>query len=109
MENYQIMEEEVCLLLQQHASSVYAKEILAPKVAKTSLMMNHLYEDLGFKSRTQMGAFMKENFSNLAQQKPKEILWKKFIYDSIGKVAPACADCSDSLTCFKCILQEASA
>lgn len=109
MDAYKIMEEEVSTLLQEHASSSYAKEILAPKIAQASLMMNHLYEDLGFDSRTQMGKFMKENFLTLAQMKPKDTLWKKFIYDTIGKVAPACAGCSDFLTCFKCLLEEASA
>jgi nitrogen fixation protein NifQ len=109
MDEYKIMEEEVCSLLQKHASSTHAKEILAPKIAQTSLMMNHLYEDLGFESRTQMGKFMKENFLTLAEIKPKDTLWKKFMYDSIGKVAPACAGCSDAVNCFKCLLEEASA
>ena len=52
---------------------------------------------------------MMKNFPTLAKQKPKEKLWKKFIYDEIGQVAPACADCSDQLTCFSCLVSELSA
>ena len=107
--NLEIMETEVRDLLQEYAVNWHAKHVLAPWVARESLKMNHLYEDLGFKSRTQMGKFMKKNFPSLASQKPKDKLWKKFIYDEIGKVAPACATCDDQATCFRCIMQEMSA
>jgi len=106
---HRIMHDKVLALLQEHASDTYAAMVLAPWVAFESLAMNHLYEDLGFKSRTEMGAFMKRHFTSLAEQKPKEKLWKKFIYDTIGEIAPACATCDDQATCFKCILQELSA
>lgn len=89
-------------LLLLHASTKEAKEELAQKVALKSLEANHLYQDLGFESRTQMGKFMKKNFSSLDELKPKDSLWKKFIYDSIGAVAPACALCDDNITCFSC-------
>ncbi len=95
--------------LATHAINGYAEFILAPHVARVSLEMGHLYEDLGFKSRTQMGKFMTKNFPTLAAQKPKDKLWKKFLYDEIGAVAPACATCNDQLTCFTCIMKEISA
>jgi nitrogen fixation protein NifQ len=97
-----VLEKKVCELLINHASSEYAKNELAPHVAKVSLMMNHLYQDLGFRNRFEMGMFMKKNFSALAQKKPKTILWKKYIYDSVGEVAPACENCKDSVNCFAC-------
>jgi nitrogen fixation protein NifQ len=109
MNDLKLMETEICDLLRAHAITPRARNVLAPWVARESLKMNHLYEDLGFTSRTQMGAFMKEHFPELAAQKPKDKLWKKFLYDAIGKVAPACATCDDQATCFKCILQEMSA
>ena len=104
-----VMEQEVLELLQRHAVNHYVATVLAPWVAYESLKMNHLYEDLGFKSRTEMGRFMKKNFPTLAASKPKDKLWKKFLYDAIGKIAPACATCDDQATCFKCILAEMSA
>jgi len=103
------MYESVKELLEQHAVNDHAKTVLAPMVAKHSLEMNHLYEDMGFKSRTEMGRFMKVNFPTLAEEKPKEKLWKKYIYDCIGEVAPACATCDDQINCFTCIIKELSA
>lgn len=96
------MEAKVIALLQRYAKDAYAHDEIAPLVAKRSLMMNHLYQDLGFASRTQMGTFMKEHFPALSAQKPKDKLWKKYIYDEIGEVAPACASCADQINCFVC-------
>jgi nitrogen fixation protein NifQ len=103
------MYQAVLALLVSHSADIYAREEIAPLVAAKSLEMNHMYEDLGFESRTQMGKFMKTHFPTLAKQKPKDKLWKKYLYDSIGKVAPACATCDDQLTCFSCIIKEMSA
>lgn len=96
------MQNKVTRLLSLYAQNEYSKKHIAPLVARKSLLPNHLYEDLGFSSRTQMGKFMKLHFPRLANNKPKEKLWKKYIYDLIGEVAPACASCSDSVTCFSC-------
>lgn len=109
IKEHETMYEEVKALLVAHAADSYAREEIAPLVAAKSLEMNHMYEDLGFESRTQMGKFMKTHFPTLAEQKPKEKLWKKYLYDRIGKIAPACATCDDQLTCFACIVKEMSA
>lgn len=69
-------------------------------------MMNHLYEDLALPNRFVMGVFMKKNFPELAAQKPKNILWKKYIYDKINMVAPACYECKDQINCFACMLAD---
>jgi len=96
------LEEKVKALLIKHAKDDFAKNEIAPHVAKTSLMMGHLYQDLMLRNRFEMGQYMKKYFPTLAQIKPKDILWKKFIYDSIGEVAPACASCKDQINCFAC-------
>ena len=62
MNEERILEQEVLALLREHAVNSHAKHILAPWVAYESLKMNHLYEDLGFRSRTEMGRFMKKNY-----------------------------------------------
>jgi len=49
-----------------------------------------------------MGEFMKKHFPELAKDKPKEIRWKKFLYDKVNSIAPACYGCLDSHDCFKC-------
>lgn len=96
------MEAKVTLLLQVHAKNNHAKWEIAPHVAKVSLMSGHLYSDLGLRNRFEMGRYMKEHFPLLANKKPKDKLWKKFIYDTIGEVAPACAQCKDNVNCFAC-------
>ena len=103
------MYDDLNILLGSYAVNGYVKYILAPHVAMISLEMNHMYEDLGFKSRSEMGRFMMRNFPELAKQKPKEKLWKKFLYECIDALAPACENCDDQATCFKCILSEQSA
>jgi len=96
-------------LLRTYAVTAHAAYELAPHVANASLMMGHMYADLGFESRTQMGKFMKTHYPKLAAMKPKNKLWKKYIYEVIDSVAPACATCNDQLTCFTCLSQEMSA
>ncbi len=103
------MEGEVCVLLKAHASSDFALHTIAPLVAKKSMLMGHLYQDLGFKNRVEMGHFMKTYFPTLAAAKPKDKLWKKFIFDIVGRVAPACYECKESAGCFKCQLEEIGA
>jgi nitrogen fixation protein NifQ len=103
------MYDDINALLGTYAVNGYVKYILAPHVAMISLEMNHMYEDLGFKSRSEMGRFMMRNFPELAKQKPKEKLWKKFLYERIDAIAPACENCDDQKTCFRCIVSEKSA
>ncbi len=97
------LEAKVTLFLQRFAKDDRSKHQMAPLIAKASLMSNHLYEDLGFANRIEMGRFMKEHFPTLATQKPSDKLWKKYIYDSIGEIAPACATCHDQINCFGCL------
>lgn len=104
MRDYDLMEKEILALLQEHANDKYAKYELAPTIAKVSLEMGHLYSDLGFKSREDMGRLMSKNFSSLAKCKPDSVRWKKYLYDTIGKTAPACATCKDISNCFNCTL-----
>ena len=101
-EYYPVLEEKVDLFLQKFAKDTHAKTVVAPHIAQISLEMNHLYEDLGFKNRVEMGRYMKEHFPNLWAQKPADKLWKKYIYEMIEETAPACADCNDNINCFAC-------
>ncbi len=88
--------------MQRYAKNEHVKNKIVPYLAKVSLQMNHLYKDLGFDNRMQMGRYMKKYFPVLTQKKPADKLWKKFIYDSIIEVAPACAICSDQKNCWTC-------
>lgn len=102
----EILEYKVTNFLKSYAKNSHSEDVIASHVAKISLLPNHLYEDLGFKSRIEMGRYMKEHFPKLAEIKPKDKLWKKFIYDSIGEIAPACEKCGDQVNCFVCKVGE---
>lgn len=104
MLDLELMEKEVLALLTKHANDAFAKDNLAPLIAKTSIEMGHLYSDLGLPSREEMGKLMSANFSSLAKLKPSDVRWKKYLYDCIGKTAPACAKCNDISNCFHCSL-----
>lgn len=102
MTHNEVLEAKITTLLQHFAKDKRAKNEIAPHVAKVSLEMNHLYQDLGFESRTQMGRYMQEHFPKLSQMKPSDKLWKKYLYELIDEVAPACATCNDQINCFTC-------
>ncbi|MDR3345632.1 MAG: nitrogen fixation protein NifQ [Campylobacteraceae bacterium] len=84
------MEYDVKVFLQKYAKNAYSKYKIAPLVAKRSLEMNHLYRAMGFENRIRMGRFMKLHFPLLFEMRPPDKLWKKFIYDSVGLIAPFC-------------------
>ena len=109
MSEHNRLRHEIESYLKKYAIDDETRYVIAPQTARKSLDMNHLYQDLGFKSRVQMGAFMAKHFPRLAELKPKDKLWKKFLYDAIGEVAPACATCDDQEHCFACLIAEASA
>ncbi|WP_373073002.1 nitrogen fixation protein NifQ [Sulfurimonas sp.] len=102
MTKYEELEAKVTNLLQHFAIDDYSKNTVAPRVAKVSLEMNHLYQDLGFASRVEMGRYMQRHFPKLSRMKPKETLWKKYLYDLLLETAPACSECDDQETCFSC-------
>jgi len=97
-----ILEKKVRELLGYFSIDEYTEKEVAPHIAKISLKMNHLYFDLGMKNRIEMGKYMKTHFPKLADKKPSNKFWKKFIYDTIGEVAPSCSTCKDKINCFSC-------
>ena len=76
MKEQEEMEQEIRELLNAHAANEFALHTVAPLVAKKSLRMNHLYQDLGFKNRVEMGLFMKTYFPVLAVLKPRDKLYR---------------------------------
>ena len=102
MTTNEVLEAKVKVLLEFFSKDDYSKMVIAPKIARASLEMNHLYQDLGFTSRVEMGRYMQQYFPKLAQLKPQDTLWKKYMYDLVNETAPACAECDDQDTCFKC-------
>ncbi len=68
---------------------------------------NHLWQDLGLQSRTDLGRLLHRHFPVLAGLNDRDMKWKKFFYRQLCQrdgilicKAPNCADCSDISVCF---------
>ncbi|MEW6550596.1 MAG: nitrogen fixation protein NifQ [Campylobacterota bacterium] len=106
--DYSMLKFQIEALLLSFADTSEAVEF-AKDIAKKSIMPNHLYEDLGLSSRAEMNRLMGIHFKPLADIKPSDIRWKKFLFDTIGEVAPACKSCYDQTNCFGCELRQSEA
>jgi len=80
---------------------------LADIVAAGCLGGDHLWRDLGFASRTQLGYLMKINFRPLFMANNADMKWKKFFYKQLceqegGYVcrSPTCEQCAAYDDCF---------
>lgn len=108
MTPFELTKNKIVSLLTEHSNSKESIDI-AKVISEKAFEMGHLYSDMGFKSRKEMNDFMSLHFPELAQKRPQEIRWKKFLFDSINEIAPACWQCKDSANCFKCDILEQSA
>ena len=88
-------------LLKKYATNDKAR-LFAHMIAKKAFGQRHLYEDLGFESRVLYNEHMTELYPELANEKPKNIRWKKFLFDKINSIAPACTKCDDQALCHGC-------
>lgn len=80
---------------------------LAAMVARRSLAPNHLWQDLGLRSRIDLSGLMRRHFQPLAERNDRDMKWKKFFYrqmcEAEGVVickSPVCDTCSDFSLCF---------
>jgi len=68
---------------------------------------DHLWQDLGLWSRSQLSAMLRHNFPELAARNNKDMKWKKFLYKQLCEAeglylcrAPSCEVCIDYPKCF---------
>jgi nitrogen fixation protein NifQ len=68
---------------------------------------DHLWQDLGLWSRTQLSALLNHNFPELAAKNTQDMKWKKFLYKQLCEAeglhlcrAPSCSVCIDYPKCF---------
>lgn len=102
--------DEVCLLdlLQICTTSGTDFEAqLAAMIAKRAQRPNHLWQDLGLRSRGDLSELMRRHFKPLALRNSQDMKWKKFLYRIICAdasytlcTAPSCAECDDFNVCF---------
>lgn len=68
---------------------------------------NHLWQDLGFRSRADVKGYLQAVFPALAAKNVNDMKWKKFFYKQLCNQegvytcrAPSCAVCDDYAACF---------
>lgn len=68
---------------------------------------NHLWQDIGFRSRGELRSYLEEFFPGLVAKNTQDMKWKKFFYKQLCNQegvytcrAPSCAVCDDYASCF---------
>ncbi len=72
-----------------------------------SLGSDHLWQDLGLWSRSQLSAMLQYNVPELAAKNTKDMKWKKFLYKQLCEAeglylcrVPSCEVCTDYSKCY---------
>ncbi len=100
--------EELVQLLLAHRAEVSVSEVwMALVVAAGCMGGDHLWQDLGLWSRSELTALMGLNFPSLAARNTKDMKWKRFLYKQLCEAegiqacrAPSCEVCCDYHVCF---------
>ncbi|MBI5891843.1 MAG: nitrogen fixation protein NifQ [Nitrosomonadales bacterium] len=95
------------LLLEHRAHRNMSEQWMAEIVTAACMANDHLWQDLGLRSRTHLGKLMTQNFPALAAKNVHDMKWKKFLYKQLCEQegintcrAPSCEYCTDYLNCF---------
>jgi nitrogen fixation protein NifQ len=82
-------------------------EWLISIIVAACLGSDHLWQDLGLWSRSELSALLNHNFPELAVRNSKDMKWKKFLYKQLCEAeglfvcrAPSCEVCKDYPVCF---------
>jgi nitrogen fixation protein NifQ len=82
-------------------------EWLISIIVAACLGSDHLWQDLGLWSRSELSALLNHNFPELAARNSKDMKWKKFLYKQLCEAeglfvcrAPSCEVCKDYPVCF---------
>lgn len=95
------------LLLSHRSDPSYEAEWMAQIVIIGCMGGDHLWQDMGLWSRTDLTLFMRQNFSELAAKNDRDMKWKKFLYKQLCLAegiyvcrSPSCEVCPDYAACF---------
>lgn len=100
--------EDLAALLLDHRRGQSESEIwLADIVAAACMGEDHLWQDLGLWSRTDLGYLMVDNYPELARRNVRDMKWKRFLYKQLCLAegiyvcrAPSFDACVDYVRCF---------
>jgi nitrogen fixation protein NifQ len=101
-------EQSVRDLLMMYASgSSWLERPLASIIARRCRQPNHLWQDLGLRSRGELSDLMRRHFGPMARKNSGDMKWKKFLYRMICSAegftlctTPVCSECTDFEVCF---------
>ncbi len=101
-------ERQLRELLTRGATSCDALEYsMAAIIACRAQRPNHLWQDLGLRTRSELSWLMERHFEPLALRNAQGMRWKKFLYRMICRdtgftlcTAPSCSECCDFDKCF---------
>ncbi|MES9836508.1 MAG: nitrogen fixation protein NifQ [Candidatus Thiodiazotropha sp.] len=95
-------------LLLENRSGITQSEIWMADILVAGCMgSDHLWQDLGLWSRSDLSRLMMENFEPLAKRNDRDMKWKKFLYKQLCETegiytcrSPSCEVCVDYDNCF---------
>ncbi|MDD4930194.1 MAG: nitrogen fixation protein NifQ [Gallionella sp.] len=100
-------DDVLALLLEYRAGRDLSEQWMAEIVTTACMASDHLWQDLGLRSREHLSRLMTENFPRLAAKNIHDMKWKKFLYKQLCEQeginacrAPSCEYCADYLKCF---------
>jgi len=95
------------LLAQFAANPCTETDWLIAMIVAACLGSDHLWQDLGLWSRSDLSAMLGYNFPQLLIRNSKDMKWKKFLYKQLCEAeglyvcrAPSCEVCKDYSQCF---------
>lgn len=103
-----IERDDVLALLVEHRACIDESERWMAEIVTTACMANdHLWQDLGLRSRDDLSQLMRLNFPALSARNVHDMKWKKFLYKQLCEReginacrAPSCEYCADYARCF---------
>ncbi len=95
------------LLLEHRGGEAEEQVWLAAILARRSLEPNHLWQDMGFAERGELGAMFRRHFPALVALNSGDMKWKKFFYRQLCQregflvcKSPHCEQCDEHAACF---------
>lgn len=99
--------DDLAKLLRDEAGQGPEREWIIGIMVAACLGSDHLWQDLGLWSRSDLSGLMQHNFPALAGRNHRDMKWKKFLYKQLCEAegiyvcrAPSCEVCADYARCF---------
>ncbi|MFG1461855.1 nitrogen fixation protein NifQ [Xanthobacter sp. DSM 24535] len=95
------------LLRAKSSSDCDTTRWLAAMIARRAMEPNHLWEDLGLRTRSELTRLITRHFASVAARNTNNMRWKRLLYRMLCEddgfvmcAAPVCTQCNDFAVCF---------